>query len=61
MMFLQEVPLPHTHFTSLRVSTSYLVSFANLHSSLEASSLQAGMSASSDGISLQSDLSSTFP
>merc|ERR1719258_589100 len=61
MMFLQAVPLPQTHLTFFRVSTSYLVSLANVQSSLDASSLQAGMSASSDGMSLQSDLSSVFP
>merc|ERR1719201_2116465 len=60
MMFLQAVPLPQTHRTFFSVSTSYLVSFANVHSSLDASSLQAGMSASA-GMPLQSDLSAFTP
>merc|ERR1719197_1844591 len=53
MMFLQAVPLPQTHFTFLSVSTSYLVSLANLQSSLDASSLHSGMSSTSEGMSLQ--------
>merc|ERR1719258_504877 len=36
MMFLHWVPLPQTHFGNS--STSYLVSFMNLHSSLDSSS-----------------------
>merc|ERR1712093_527646 len=53
IVFLHSVPLPQTHFTALRVSKSYLVVFAKVHSSLEASSLQAAISDSA-GISAQS-------
>merc|ERR1719258_318539 len=58
MMFLHWVPLPQTHLGNS--STAYLVSFRNLHSSLDASSSHSLMSASA-GISLQSDPSSTTP
>merc|ERR1719181_2747033 len=60
IVFLQAVPLPQTHFTALRVAKSYLFVFANVHSSLVASSAQTAMSDSA-GISAQSFPSSDFP
>merc|ERR1719331_280736 len=60
VVFLHSVPLPQTHFTAFRVSKSYLVAFAKVHSSLSASSPQASISDSA-GISAQSFPSSVFP
>merc|ERR1719199_1041862 len=60
IVFLHSVPLPQTHFTAFRVSKSYLVVFAKVHSSLSASSPQASISDSA-GISAQSFPSSVFP
>merc|ERR1719183_1720710 len=60
IVFLHSVPLPQTHFTTFRVSKSYLVVFAKVHSSLPASSPQASISDSA-GISAQSFPSSVFP